>query len=50
MGGAAEAPPFPGLEPLLLPEGQLRMRWAQRNCNWLQAIEGDIDTPHVSAA
>jgi phenylpropionate dioxygenase-like ring-hydroxylating dioxygenase large terminal subunit len=46
MGDATEVPPFPALEPLLLPEGQLRMRWAQRNCNWLQAIEGDIDTSH----
>lgn len=46
MGDAAKAPPFPALEPLLLPEGQMRIRWAQRNCNWLQAIEGDIDTSH----
>jgi phenylpropionate dioxygenase-like ring-hydroxylating dioxygenase large terminal subunit len=46
MGDSAEAPPFPGLEPLLLPEAQLNIRWAQRNCNWLQAIEGDIDTSH----
>jgi phenylpropionate dioxygenase-like ring-hydroxylating dioxygenase large terminal subunit len=46
MGEAATAPPFPALEPLLLPEAQLKARWAQRHCNWLQAIEGDIDTSH----
>ncbi|HEX4193546.1 MAG TPA: Rieske 2Fe-2S domain-containing protein [Stellaceae bacterium] len=46
MGEAEAAPPFPGLEPLLLPQAQLNMRWAQRHCNWLQAIEGDIDTSH----
>ena len=48
MGEAAEAPPFPALEPLLLPEAQLKARWAQRHCNWLQAIEGDIDTSHFA--
>ena len=46
MGEAAAAPPFPALEPLLLPEGQMTFRWAQRHCNWLQALEGDIDTSH----
>ncbi|HLI21762.1 MAG TPA: hypothetical protein VKV32_11620, partial [Stellaceae bacterium] len=46
MGAAAEAPPFPALEPLLLPQAQLQLRLAQRNCNWLQALEGDIDTSH----
>jgi len=46
MGERAEAPPFPALEPLLLPEGALRTRWVQRHCNWLQALEGDIDTSH----
>jgi phenylpropionate dioxygenase-like ring-hydroxylating dioxygenase large terminal subunit len=46
MGARAEAPPFPALEPLLLPEGEMQPRCAQRHCNWLQALEGDIDTSH----
>jgi len=46
MGERAEAPPFPALEPLLLPDAQVTSRWAQRHCNWLQALEGDIDTSH----
>jgi phenylpropionate dioxygenase-like ring-hydroxylating dioxygenase large terminal subunit len=46
MGAHDKAPPFPALEPLLLPEGQVFTRCAQRHCNWLQALEGDIDTSH----
>jgi phenylpropionate dioxygenase-like ring-hydroxylating dioxygenase large terminal subunit len=48
MGARAVAPPLPALEPLLLPEAQAATRWAQRECNWLQALEGDIDTSHFS--
>lgn len=46
MGARAEAPPFPALEPLLLPEADVHTRCVQRHCNWLQALEGDIDTSH----
>lgn len=41
-------PPLPGLEPALLEEGEVRFIFAQRECNWLQALEGDIDTSHFS--
>jgi phenylpropionate dioxygenase-like ring-hydroxylating dioxygenase large terminal subunit len=46
MGARAEAPPLPGIEAALLPEGDLQIVFAQRECNWLQALEGDIDTSH----
>jgi phthalate 4,5-dioxygenase len=46
MGNRAEAPPFPGLEVLRLPETETAVWPAQRECNWLQALEGDIDTSH----
>jgi phenylpropionate dioxygenase-like ring-hydroxylating dioxygenase large terminal subunit len=47
MGVRHEAPPLPVMEALLLPEGETRITWAQRECHWLQALEGDIDTSHV---
>jgi phthalate 4,5-dioxygenase oxygenase subunit len=46
MGERAEAPPLPALEPLLLPETEMRVAFVQRECNWVQALEGDIDTSH----
>jgi phthalate 4,5-dioxygenase len=46
MGSRAEAPPLPGIEASLLPESELQIIFAQRECNWLQALEGDIDTSH----
>ena len=47
MGERREAPPLPMSEPLLLPEAETRITWVQRECHWLQALEGDIDTSHV---
>jgi phthalate 4,5-dioxygenase len=46
MGDRATAPPLPGIEASLLPEDGLQIVFAQRQCNWLQALEGDIDTSH----
>ena len=46
MGTRAVAPPLPGFEALLLPEDEIDIRARQRECNWLQALEGDIDTSH----
>jgi phthalate 4,5-dioxygenase len=46
MGARAEAPPLPGIEASLLPESEQAIVFAQRECNWLQALEGDIDTSH----
>ena len=46
MGKSTEAPAFPGLEVLGLPEGEVAVLCALRECNWLQGLEGDIDTSH----
>jgi phthalate 4,5-dioxygenase oxygenase subunit len=46
MGARAEAPAFPEIEAALLPEDDLTIMFTQRECNWLQALEGDIDTSH----
>ena len=46
--GDAEAPPLPAIEATLLPEDDVTLMFCQRECNWLQALEGDIDTSHFS--
>jgi phthalate 4,5-dioxygenase len=47
MGERQEAPPpLPEIEATLLPETEVQIVFAQRECNWLQALEGDIDTSH----
>ena len=38
-------PPHPQIEAAMHPDAEI---WClQRDCNWLQALEGDIDTSHV---
>jgi nitrite reductase/ring-hydroxylating ferredoxin subunit len=50
MGPRDEQPPFPRFEFTLVPEGYNRSsRWLQRS-NWLQGMEGEIDTSHISFA
>lgn len=44
--GPDPVPPLPLLEAALVPEGEASVRFVQRACNWLQALEGDIDTSH----
>jgi phthalate 4,5-dioxygenase len=46
MGERKEAPPLPQIEATLLPEAEVTISLVQRECNWLQALEGDIDTCH----
>jgi phthalate 4,5-dioxygenase len=46
MGSRAEAPPMPMLEALFVPDQDLTISLLQRECNWLQGLEGDIDTSH----
>lgn len=46
MGNRSVPPPMPEIEALLLNESQVNLRCIQRECNWLQALEGDIDTSH----
>src|SRR6266508_4455574 len=41
MGERQEAPPpLPAIEATLLPESEVQIVFAQRECNWLQALEG----------
>lgn len=46
MGSRETPPALPKLEVNEVPEGQLQFYFVQRECNWLQALEGDIDTSH----
>jgi phenylpropionate dioxygenase-like ring-hydroxylating dioxygenase large terminal subunit len=44
MGSRTNPPPLPSIEANLLPEQDSQVRVVLRECNWLQALEGDIDT------
>lgn len=47
MGAEKEPSPLPMIESTLAPESELKITFVQRNCNWMQALEGDIDTSHA---
>jgi phenylpropionate dioxygenase-like ring-hydroxylating dioxygenase large terminal subunit len=46
MADRADPPPLPGFEILDQPEDEIRVSFIQRDCNYLQALEGEIDTSH----
>jgi phenylpropionate dioxygenase-like ring-hydroxylating dioxygenase large terminal subunit len=46
MGKRKVAPPVPALEVLSLPDDERMVMCHMRECNWLQSLEGDIDTSH----
>jgi phenylpropionate dioxygenase-like ring-hydroxylating dioxygenase large terminal subunit len=46
MGSSAKAPPLPALEILDVPDDEVSVTFIQRDCNYLQALEGEIDTSH----
>ena len=46
MGERAEPPPLPAFEVLDLPPDEINVSLMMRSCNWLQALEGEIDTAH----
>lgn len=46
LGPRQTPPPLPDLEATMLPEGQESVIAIQRECNWFQAMEGDIDSSH----
>ena len=48
MGAARRSTAIARIEATLLPESDLSIMFTQRECNWLQALEGDIDTSHFS--
>jgi phthalate 4,5-dioxygenase len=47
LGPRQVPPPLPDLEANMLPNGQGVVQAVMRECNWLQALEGDIDTSHL---
>jgi phthalate 4,5-dioxygenase len=46
MGPREVPPPLPDFEPLSMEEGP-RVQLVMRDCNYMQALEGDIDTSHL---
>ncbi len=44
----AAPPPLPDIEANNLPDGEWSVSAISRECNWLQSLEGDIDTSHFS--
>ena len=46
MGTGAVAPPLPAFEILELPDDEISVTFILRECNYLQALEGEIDTAH----
>ncbi|MBO0880556.1 MAG: Rieske 2Fe-2S domain-containing protein [Mycobacterium sp.] len=46
LGPRSAPPPLPAIEANLLPDGEWTVSAQQQECNWLQILEGDIDTSH----
>jgi phthalate 4,5-dioxygenase len=47
LGPREEPPPMPDLEANRLPGDTVWVSAISRDCNWMQAMEGDIDTAHI---
>ena len=48
MGPRGQLPPLPDIEPNMHPDDVEQSVWtAMRDCNFVQALEGDIDTSHL---
>jgi phthalate 4,5-dioxygenase len=47
MGRRAAPPPFPDHPVFRVPPGRISVWCMQRECNYLQALEGDLDTSHA---
>jgi len=47
MGPPDCVPGFPQIEAAHRPESDYELVFLQRDCNWLQALEGDVDTSHL---
>jgi phthalate 4,5-dioxygenase len=48
MGPREVAPPLPELNANMQPEGHYHIGAYSSECNWMQSLEGDFDTSHVS--
>src|SRR5436190_14529159 len=46
MGAGEAAPPLPAFDILDIPEDEIAVTLIRRDCNYLQALEGEIDTSH----
>jgi phenylpropionate dioxygenase-like ring-hydroxylating dioxygenase large terminal subunit len=46
MGSRVEVPPLPAFEVLDVPEDEINVSFIQRDCNYLQGLDGEIDTSH----
>ena len=47
MGPRETPPPLPDIEANMMPRGEYAVQKVVRECNWMQALEGDIDTGHL---
>ena len=47
MGKSAQLPPLPEIDPALADVKDVHIQFELRECNWLQAVEGELDTSHV---
>ncbi|HEY7065807.1 MAG TPA: Rieske 2Fe-2S domain-containing protein [Chloroflexota bacterium] len=47
LGPRATPPPLPDIEPNMLADDDYTVELTYRECNWLQALEGDVDTSHL---
>jgi nitrite reductase/ring-hydroxylating ferredoxin subunit len=47
MGDPAAAPPLPNFEWNLVPADNIKISFRIQECNWLQALEGEIDSAHA---
>lgn len=41
-------PPLPDIEWNLVPQENVHLSWRVQECNWLQAMEGEIDSAHAA--
>jgi phthalate 4,5-dioxygenase len=48
LGPDADPPPLPSVEWNLVPENQVVLSMRVQECNWLQALEGEIDSAHAA--
>ena len=48
MGPDKEAPPLPGVEWNMVPPENAHVSMRIQECNWLQALEGEIDSAHAA--
>ncbi|MDA0241447.1 MAG: Rieske 2Fe-2S domain-containing protein [Proteobacteria bacterium] len=47
MGDQKNIPELPPIEATLAPPDRMNVNFQYRECNWLQAVEGELDTSHV---